>query len=53
MQRFEKRSADVLFDESVSNAIDRSKLLPPFPEGYRITHEELEINFNLKDLEKH
>jgi len=51
--RFEKRSADVLFDESVSKAIERSNPLPPFPEGYRITHEELEINFNLKDLEKH
>jgi colicin import membrane protein len=50
--RFEKRSADVLFDESVTKAIERSNPLPPFPEGYRMTHDELEINFNLKDLEK-
>ena len=50
--RFEKRSADVLFDESVSKAIERSNPLPPFPEGYRMTHDEIEINFNLKDLEK-
>jgi colicin import membrane protein len=50
--RFEKRSSDVLFDESVSKAIERSNPLPPFPEGYRMTHDELEINFNLKDLER-
>jgi colicin import membrane protein len=50
--RFDKRSTDVLFDESVSKAIERSNPLPPFPEGYRKTNEELEINFNLKDLEK-
>jgi colicin import membrane protein len=50
--RFDKRSADVLFDESVSKAIERSNPLPPFPEGYRTTYDELEINFNLKDLEK-
>ncbi len=48
--RFEKRSADVLFDESVSKAIERSNPLPPFPEGYRMTHDELEIRFNLNDL---
>ena len=50
--RFDKRSTDVLFDESVSKAIERSNPLPPFPEGYRKTDEELEISFNLKDLEK-
>lgn len=50
--RFDRRSTDVLFDESVSKAIERSNPLPPFPEGYRKTYEELEINFNLKDLEK-
>jgi len=48
--RFEKRSADVLFDESVSKAIERSNPLPAFPEGYRMTHDELEIRFNLNDL---
>jgi len=48
--RFEKRSADVLFDESVMKAIERSNPLPPFPEGYRKTHEEFYINFTLNDL---
>jgi colicin import membrane protein len=50
--RLEKRSADALFDESVLKAIERSNPLPPFPEGYRMTHDEFEINFNLKDLAK-
>jgi len=50
--RFEKRSTDVLFDESVSKAIERSNPLPPFPEGYRMTHDELEIKFNLKTLKR-
>jgi colicin import membrane protein len=50
--RFDKRSTDALFDESVEKAIERSNPLPPFPEGYRMTHDELEINFNLKDLQE-
>jgi colicin import membrane protein len=48
--RFDKRSTDALFDESVEKAIERSNPLPPFPEGYQKSHDELEINFNLKDL---
>ena len=48
--RFEKRSTDALFDESVLKAIERSNPLPPFPEGYRMTHDEFYINFSLKDL---
>lgn len=48
--RLEKRSTDSLFDESVMKAIERSNPLPPFPEGYRKTHEEFEINFTLNDL---
>ena len=48
---FKKRSADAIFDESVMRAIERSNPLPPFPEGYRKSYEEFEINFNLKDLE--
>jgi len=48
--RLEKRSSDVLFDESVMKAIERSNPLPPFPEGYRKTHEEFYINFTLNDL---
>lgn len=49
--RFDKRSQNVLFDESVLKAIERSNPLPPFPENYRRSHEEFEISFNLKDLE--
>lgn len=48
--QLEKRSSDVLFDESVMKAIERSNPLPPFPEGYRKTHEEFYINFTLNDL---
>jgi colicin import membrane protein len=48
---FKKRSADVIFDQSVEKAIEKSDPLPPFPEGYRKSYEEFEINFNLKDLE--
>jgi colicin import membrane protein len=50
--RFEKRSSNHLFDESVSKAIERSDPLPPFPEGYRKSYEEFVINFNLKDFER-
>jgi colicin import membrane protein len=46
-----KRSANVLFDQSVLKAIERSDPLPPLPAGYRKTYEEFEISFNLKDLE--
>jgi colicin import membrane protein len=46
-----KRSRDSVFDQSVIKAIERSNPLPPFPEGYRKSYEEFEINFNLKDLE--
>jgi len=49
--RFEKRSSNLLFDESVSKAIERSDPLPPFPEGYRKSYEEFVIKFSLKDLE--
>lgn len=49
--RFDRRSQNILFDESVLKAIERSNPLPPFPESYRKSHEEFEINFNLKDFE--
>jgi colicin import membrane protein len=49
--RFEKRSDNVLFDESVLKAIERSDPLPPFPESYTRSDEEFEISFNLKDFE--
>ena len=48
---FKKRSSDTIFDQSVSRAIERSDPLPHFPEGYRMTYDEIEINFNLRDLE--
>lgn len=46
-----KRSSNVMFDQSVLKAVERSDPLPPFPEGYRKSRDELEINFNLRDLE--
>ena len=49
--RMTQRSGNERFDQSVLKAIKRSDPLPPFPEGYRKTHEEIEINFNLSDLE--
>lgn len=49
---FEKRSSRTIFDESVMKAIERSDPLPPFPEGYRKSHEEFIISFNLKDLQE-
>jgi len=49
---FRKKSADLIFDQSVLKAIERSNPLPPFPDGYMRSHEEIEINFNLRDLER-
>jgi len=47
---FKKKSKDSIFDQSVLKAIERSNPLPAFPEGYKQSYEEFEINFNLKDL---
>ena len=49
--RFKKRSTDNTFNESVLKAIERSDPLPPFPEIFRKREEEIEVNFNLKDLQ--
>ena len=49
--RFKKRSKDNTFNESVLKAIERSDPLPPFPEIFRKREEEIEVNFNLKDLQ--
>ena len=49
--RFIKRSLNSVFDQSVLKAIEKSDPLPAFPEGYRKTYDDIEINFNLKDLE--
>lgn len=48
---FKNRSSDRMFDQSVSKAIERSNPLPPFPEGYLKSHEEIEITFNLNELD--
>ena len=48
--RFEKRSSNPLFDQSVEKAIERSDPLPAFPEGYHETEDEIVITFNLKQL---
>jgi colicin import membrane protein len=47
----EKRSENKIFDQSVIRAVERSDPLPPFPDGYRKSHDEIEITFNLKELE--
>lgn len=49
--RFLKSSKSDIFDQSVLKAIERSDPLPQFPETYRKSYEEFEINFNLRDLE--
>ena len=48
--RFKRRSHNSFFDDSVLKAIEKSDPLPGFPPGYRKSYEEVEINFNLKDL---
>ena len=48
---FKKKSNDPFFDESVTKAIEKSNPLPPFPEGYVKSSEEIEINFNLSEFE--
>jgi len=49
---FKKRSASSVFDGSVMKAIERSDPLPPFPEGYRKSRDEIEIRFDLSELEE-
>jgi len=51
--RITRKSSDPTFDRSVMRAIERSDPLPQFPEGYRKSQDEMEINFNLRDLEGH
>ena len=47
---FKDRSSNSIFDGSVLKAIERSDPLPPFPEGYRKSYDEIEIRFNLSEL---
>ncbi len=46
-----KKSSSTLFDASVLRAIERSDPLPPFPEGYRKSTDDIEIRFNLSEME--
>jgi colicin import membrane protein len=50
--RITRNSSDPMFDRSVMRAIERSDPLPQFPDGYRKSQDEVEINFNLSDLER-
>ena len=49
--QLKKRSGSAIFDQSVLRAVERSGPLPPFPEGYRRSQDEIEIKFNLRELE--
>jgi len=49
---FKQRSASSIFDGSVLKAIERSDPLPPFPEGYKKSTDEIEIRFDLSELEE-
>ena len=49
---FIDRSGNAIFDASVTKAVDRSNPLPPFPEGYNKRQDEVEIRFNLSELEE-
>ena len=51
--QFAKKSSNSIFDQSVAKAVERSDPLPPFPEGYLKSYDEIEIRFNLKDLENY
>ncbi len=48
---FMDRSGNAIFDASVMKAVDRSNPLPPFPEGYNKRQDEVEVRFNLSELE--
>jgi colicin import membrane protein len=49
-KKFIKKSKDSIFDQSVIKAIEKSNPLPPFPEGRRMSYDEIEVTFNLKKL---
>lgn len=48
----EKRSGNALFDQSVLKAIERSDPLPPFPDFYRESQDDIQVTFTLTDLER-
>jgi colicin import membrane protein len=47
---FVKRSNNPVFDASILKAVERANPLPPFPEGYHKSDEEIQITFSLKDV---
>lgn len=47
----ERKSSDGVFDRSVRRAVDRSDPLPPFPEGYKRSFDEIEVRFNLSEMD--
>jgi colicin import membrane protein len=49
---FIDRSNNAIFDASVIKAVERSNPLPPFPDGYNKRQDEMEIRFNLSELEE-
>ncbi len=49
---FIDRSNNAIFDASVIKAVERSDPLPPFPDGYNKRQDEMEIRFNLSELEE-
>ena len=49
---FIDRSRNAIFDASAIKAVERSNPLPPFPEGYNKRQDEMEIRFNLSELEE-
>jgi colicin import membrane protein len=49
---FIERSSNAIFDASVIKAVERSDPLPPFPDGYNKRQDEMEIRFNLSELEE-
>jgi colicin import membrane protein len=49
---FVKRSANGIFDQSVEKAVERSDPVPPLPEGYQDRTGELEVRFDLSQLEE-
>jgi len=49
---FIDRSSNAIFDASVIKAVERSNPLPPFPEGYNKRQDEMEIRFDLSELDE-
>ncbi len=45
-----RKSGNHLFDQSVMRAVKLSDPLPPFPEGYVKSFEDIELRFNLSDM---